>query len=98
MLKNLLDLQSIPLSLRRSSSYPTSRQVREDILGGSKDGTIKIIANRLVLREGLDAPWLALYWFSENRNFAFERVARVLGLRRSLIHIVGVTGWPSRAA
>jgi DNA repair protein RadD len=36
----------------------TSDQERADIMGGSEDGTIKVICNRFVLREGVDAPWL----------------------------------------
>jgi superfamily II DNA or RNA helicase len=39
--------------------HATSRQAREDILGGSRDGDITVICNRFVLREGIDAPWLA---------------------------------------
>lgn len=39
--------------------HPTSREIREQILAGSKDGTIKVLCNRFVLREGIDAPWLA---------------------------------------
>lgn len=37
----------------------TSRQAREDVLGASKDGKITVLCNRFVLREGIDAPWLA---------------------------------------
>lgn len=32
---------------------------REDIIEGSKDGSIKVVCNRYVCREGLDMPWLA---------------------------------------
>ena len=32
---------------------------RQQILDGSKDGSIKVVCNRFVLREGIDAPWLA---------------------------------------
>ena len=39
-------------------SYPTSDSIREDILGKSKDGSVKIVWNRFVLREGIDMPWL----------------------------------------
>lgn len=31
---------------------------RQQILEGSQEGTIKVVSNRLVLREGIDAPWL----------------------------------------
>lgn len=37
----------------------TSRDARDRVLEGSKDGSIKVICNRFVLREGVDAPWLA---------------------------------------
>ncbi len=33
--------------------------LRDDILAGSRDGSIKVLCNRFVLREGIDAPWLA---------------------------------------
>jgi DNA repair protein RadD len=36
-----------------------SRQARADILGGSRDGEIVVLCNRIVLREGIDAPWLS---------------------------------------
>lgn len=37
---------------------PSSRAIREEILSGSKSGDIKVVCNRFVLREGIDAPWL----------------------------------------
>ncbi len=37
---------------------PSSRQAREDVIGGSKDGSIQVLCNRFVLREGVDLPWL----------------------------------------
>ena len=37
-------------------------RVRQQILEGSKDGTIQVLCNRFVLREGVDAPWLAHTW------------------------------------
>jgi DNA repair protein RadD len=37
----------------------TSREVREDIFERSKHGSIRVLCNRFVLREGLDCPWLA---------------------------------------
>jgi len=37
--------------------HDTSDELRQQILDASKDGRIKIIANRFVLREGIDAPW-----------------------------------------
>lgn len=39
--------------------YKSNRDVRDQILAGSKDGSIKVLCNRFVLREGIDAPWLA---------------------------------------
>lgn len=39
-------------------SYSSTREGRDDILAGSEDGTIKVICNRFVLREGINAPWL----------------------------------------
>jgi superfamily II DNA or RNA helicase len=38
--------------------YPTSKELRDEILERSKAGDIKVICNRFVLREGIDAPWL----------------------------------------
>lgn len=35
------------------------RDARQQALSGSKDGSIKVLCNRFVLREGVDAPWLA---------------------------------------
>ncbi len=32
---------------------------REDIIGGSREGRIRVACNRFVLREGIDMPWLA---------------------------------------
>jgi superfamily II DNA or RNA helicase len=37
----------------------SSRVAREKILEKSKNGEIKVLCNRFVLREGIDAPWLA---------------------------------------
>lgn len=37
----------------------SSRTARDEVLEGSRDGGIKVICNRFVLREGIDAPWLA---------------------------------------
>lgn len=39
-------------------SYATGWKLRQDILEGSRDGTIKIVWNRFVLREGINMPWL----------------------------------------
>jgi DNA repair protein RadD len=37
----------------------SSRSARADVLAGSKSGSIRVVCNRFVLREGIDAPWLA---------------------------------------
>lgn len=39
--------------------HRSGRQVRQEVLDGSKRGDIKVVCNRFVLREGIDAPWLA---------------------------------------
>ena len=39
--------------------HRSDMDVRQQILDGSKDGSIKVVCNRFVLREGIDAPWLA---------------------------------------
>ena len=36
----------------------TSVQLREELLDASRTGEIKVLCNRFVLREGIDAPWL----------------------------------------
>jgi superfamily II DNA or RNA helicase len=37
----------------------SSRTARDEVIEGSKNGSIKVLCNRFVLREGIDAPWLA---------------------------------------
>lgn len=37
---------------------PTSPTLRRQVLDDSRDGKIKMLCNRFVLREGVDAPWL----------------------------------------
>jgi superfamily II DNA or RNA helicase len=39
--------------------YESSRTAREDVLAASKEGHIIVLCNRFVLREGINAPWLA---------------------------------------
>jgi DNA repair protein RadD len=39
-------------------TYRSDPQAREDLLEQSRDGRIKVVCNRFVLREGIDAPWL----------------------------------------
>jgi superfamily II DNA or RNA helicase len=43
----------------RGEMMKTNRSARMEVLNGSRDGDIKVICNRFVLREGIDAPWLA---------------------------------------
>ena len=38
--------------------YVNTPQLREDIINGSRDVSIKIVWNRYVFREGINAPWL----------------------------------------
>jgi superfamily II DNA or RNA helicase len=38
--------------------HKSDRGVRDQILADSKSGRIKVVCNRFVLREGIDAPWL----------------------------------------
>lgn len=38
--------------------YRTSRERRQEVLDGSRTGAIRVVCNRFVLREGVDAPWL----------------------------------------
>lgn len=40
------------------NEYASSKSIREDIVGASKDGSIKIIWNRFVMREGIDLPFI----------------------------------------
>jgi superfamily II DNA or RNA helicase len=37
----------------------TSREARAEVLQNTRDGRIKVLCNRFVLREGIDAPWLS---------------------------------------
>lgn len=39
--------------------HKTSTEIRQQVLDASRDGRIKVLCNRFVLREGVDAPWLA---------------------------------------
>ncbi len=39
--------------------YKSSQEVRANVLDASKNGKCQVICNRFVLREGVDAPWLA---------------------------------------
>lgn len=39
--------------------HRSSRVIRDQVIAGSRDGSIKVLCNRFVLREGIDCPWLA---------------------------------------
>jgi DNA repair protein RadD len=39
-------------------AYKSSPQVRKEVLDGSRNGSIAVLCNRYVLREGIDCPWL----------------------------------------
>jgi superfamily II DNA or RNA helicase len=39
--------------------YKSDREARADVLARSRVGDLPVLANRFVLREGIDAPWLA---------------------------------------
>jgi superfamily II DNA or RNA helicase len=43
----------------RGRLYKSSQTTRAKVLEASKDGRVKVICNRFVLREGVDAPWLS---------------------------------------
>ncbi len=43
----------------KGERHDSDREVRDEILRASRAGEIKILCNRFVLREGIDAPWLA---------------------------------------
>lgn len=36
-----------------------TKKLKEQVLNASRDGTLKVLCNRFVLREGIDAPWLS---------------------------------------
>lgn len=38
--------------------YPADRKARDAVLEQSRTGDVKVVCNRYVLREGIDAPWL----------------------------------------
>jgi superfamily II DNA or RNA helicase len=41
-----------------SGDVKTSEAARKELLEMSRDGTVKLLCNRFVLREGIDCPWL----------------------------------------
>lgn len=42
-----------------NKTYQSERGLREEILEMSSTGEVKVICNRFVMREGVDAPWLS---------------------------------------
>lgn len=42
----------------RGERYDSDRDVRDTIMADWRDGKIKVVCNRFVLREGIDAPWI----------------------------------------
>lgn len=72
-------------------AYKTSPQARADIIAGSKDGTIKVVCNRFVLREGIDMPWLFhgifATVFASIQSF-LQSGGRLLRSHPSLDHVV----------
>lgn len=43
----------------KGERYDSTPEIRAEILESSRAGEVKILCNRFVLREGIDAPWLA---------------------------------------
>ena len=43
----------------RGEMHASSRALRQEVLDGSRSGDIRVVCNRFVLREGIDAPWLS---------------------------------------
>lgn len=40
-------------------SVPSTPEGRQQIIEGTRDGSIQVVCNRFVMREGIDMPWLA---------------------------------------
>jgi superfamily II DNA or RNA helicase len=40
-------------------TYQSSDSARQDVLRASESGSVRVLCNRFVLREGVDAPWLS---------------------------------------
>lgn len=69
----------------------SSRQARDDVIGGSMDGSIKIVCNRFVLREGIDMPWLYHGIFATvfgGLQSYLQAGGRLLRAHASLDHVV----------
>lgn len=71
--------------------YRSSRTAREDVLAGSRDGTVKVICNRFVLREGIDCPWLYQGIFATvygSLQSYLQSGGRLLRAHPSLEHVI----------
>lgn len=71
--------------------YKSDSDARKDIIAGSKDGSIKVVCNRFVLREGIDMPWLYhgifATVFASLQSF-LQSGGRLLRAHSSLDHVV----------
>ncbi len=71
--------------------FKGSTQARDEILEGSKDGSIKILCNRFVLREGIDAPWLyhgILATIFSKLQSNLQSIGRLLRAHSSMDHCI----------
>lgn len=70
--------------------YGSDRSARDDILARSKEGDIKVICNRYVLREGLDLPWLyhciAATTFGSEHSFV-QACSRIMNAYPGYTHV-----------
>jgi superfamily II DNA or RNA helicase len=70
---------------------PSTREVRDQILDDSRTGKIKVLCNRFVLREGIDAPWLYHTIFATSfgsLSSYLQAGGRLLRSHPSLDHVV----------
>jgi superfamily II DNA or RNA helicase len=68
----------------------TCRSVRQQVLQSHKDGGIRVICNRFVLREGIDMPWLShciLATIFGSLQSYLQSVGRVLRAYPGLEHV-----------
>lgn len=73
------------------STYPTSPELRAEIMAGSEAGDIKVMCNRFVLREGIDAPWLYHGIFATvfgSLTSFLQSGGRLLRFHPSLDHVI----------
>jgi superfamily II DNA or RNA helicase len=69
----------------------SSKSAREDVLGLSLDNRVKVLCNRFVLREGVDAPWLYHGVFATvfgSLTSYLQSGGRLLRAHQSLDHVV----------